>query len=538
MRLLSTFTLRFHEFQGESVPYYAILSHTWTDEEVSLQEMKKGDGKDKAGFAKIKSCCALAASEGWEYVWIDTCCIDKSSSVELSEAINSMFQYYRKAAVCYAYLVDVPASEGDHSAVGSTFRQSRWFTRGWTLQELLAPTTVVFYNQGWMEIGTKSSLSDVISSVTRIAHTYMTDLRGANVAVKMSWASDRKTTRIEDIAYCLMGLFGVNMPLLYGEGRNAFIRLQTEILKMCDDETIFAWSRHTAGHAGMLAPSPIEFRSSGKVRQTLFDRERPVYLMTNKGLRMEFQLWQETKISQRYNEMLYLAPLNCTEDPGGDPIAIYLKKVGEDNGGAPNEFARYFPRPDFGLKTMWLTQEGRNFAEQQRRETVYVKQLDHYPNGTPDFGARLFCIRYSPSLCHISRICVNNGGGNWEEREPGDFRASLACWQVAELEFEGYNEEYQERFVIFVSKLSDDSAVAHVEVPGSKQMLRSFDAMVLQELRGTDRISRRLQRGSSVSVAVMTRGVSGQKQFVIDVIVDANGGLPWPASAAAAGKTA
>ena len=297
MRLLNTSTIpiQFSEFPASKVPYYAILSHTWGEEEVSFEDMQNDSGKDKAGFAKIESCCALAARDGWEYVWIDTCCIDKTSSAELSEAINSMFEWYQNAQVCYAYLADVQAlPEETHYEICVSVRRSRWFTRGWTLQELLGPPTVIFLNQFWREIGTRSSLSDVISAVTGITRSDMTHFGDANVAVKMSWASYRETSRPEDIAYCLMGLFGVNMPLLYGEGRNAFTRLQLEIIKMSDDETIFAWEGQSTSDTGLLALSPANFRDCGNLRRIIFDKNRPEYSMTNKGLRMELLLKQDT----------------------------------------------------------------------------------------------------------------------------------------------------------------------------------------------------------------------------------------------------
>jgi hypothetical protein len=171
--------------------------------------------------------------------WIDTCCIDKTSSAELSEAINSMYRWYQKSQVCYAYLVDVPDATTDHSRPESLFQQSKWFTRGWTLQELLAPTFVEFYDQNWIEIGTKSSMRALVQKITNIST--LVDIDKACVAEKLSWASTRVTTRIEDLAYCLMGLFDINMPLLYGEGHNAFLRLQLEIWNRTNDESIFAW---------------------------------------------------------------------------------------------------------------------------------------------------------------------------------------------------------------------------------------------------------------------------------------------------------
>jgi hypothetical protein len=190
--------------------------------------------------------------------WIDTCCIDKSSSAELSEAINSMFRWYRDSEVCYAFLSDVDADEPP-SADKSTFQQSRWFTRGWTLQELIAPGVVYFYGAGWKQIGSRETLLELIVKITRISPEYFSngDLSQFSAAQKMSWAATRKTTRIEDIAYCLLGLFDINMPLLYGEGEHAVVRLQEEILRQFEDDSLFSH-----GHANILAPSPWWFRGS------------------------------------------------------------------------------------------------------------------------------------------------------------------------------------------------------------------------------------------------------------------------------------
>ena len=164
----------------------------------------------------------MAAADGFHYIWIDTCCIDKASSAELSEAINSTYRWYHESGVCYAYLADVPPN-----AVDNEFAKSRWFTRGWTLQELIAPLTVIFLNKEWQKIGIKSSRQRIISEVTGIPANILLggDLERASIAQKISWASKREITRIEDIAYCLMGIFSINMPMLYGEGERVFIRL-------------------------------------------------------------------------------------------------------------------------------------------------------------------------------------------------------------------------------------------------------------------------------------------------------------------------
>ncbi|KAH8800328.1 heterokaryon incompatibility protein-domain-containing protein [Xylogone sp. PMI_703] len=274
MRLLNVKTFEFEEFIGKvgnGIPLYAILSHTWDIEEVSFEDYVGQQCKSKKGYNKIYNCCRVAESEGFQYVWIDTCCIDKSSSAELSEAINSMFQWYREAALCYVYLSDVDSSE-DPTTGRSSFFRSRWFTRGWTLQELLAPAEVVFLSSDWVEIGSKKSLLSTVSRIAGIDEKALDEYRGTeySVAQKMSWAAARQTTRIEDEAYCLMGLFEINMPLLYGEGDKAFSRLQQEILKQSEDQSIFAWSYPEEYHShtsmtGLLAPSPKCFKDISRV---------------------------------------------------------------------------------------------------------------------------------------------------------------------------------------------------------------------------------------------------------------------------------
>jgi len=265
MRLINSTTLQLQEFV-HTIPDYVILSHTWGDEEVSYRDMQGPNCKEMRGFTKIKNCCAQAAQDGFDYVWIDTCCIDKTSSAELSEAINSMYLWYKNARICYAYLEDVNFPYDESVVEPKPLHESRWFTRGWTLQELIAPAVVEFYNKNWVEIGTKISRQNEISRITGID---ITVLRGdepstCNVAQRMSWASQRTTTRTEDTAYCLMGLFNVNMPLLYGEGGSkAFARLQEEIMKSGVDYTLFAWSAQETeaswSYRGLLASSPHEF---------------------------------------------------------------------------------------------------------------------------------------------------------------------------------------------------------------------------------------------------------------------------------------
>ena len=272
MYLLNTSTFQLHRFLGDKVPPYVILSHTWGDGEVLFQDIEKPrlHYEQLKGFSKIDKCCALARSDGWEYVWIDNCCIDQKSSAELSEAINSMYRWYRDAEACYAYLADISVSVGSPDSPRTKLRESRWFTRGWTLQELLAPEVITFYDRDWIDVGTKRSLQHLISDATGIDTSHLFEPGLASAATTMSWASFRETTRSEDIAYCLLGLFNVNMPLLYGEGATrAFERLQREIIRSGFDESIFAWLKPIQykgrSHGGMLAPSPEYFSRSGNI---------------------------------------------------------------------------------------------------------------------------------------------------------------------------------------------------------------------------------------------------------------------------------
>ncbi|TDZ10334.1 putative transporter [Colletotrichum sidae] len=298
MRLLNTRTKQLREFTQPRIPY-AILSHTWGPEEVSFQDLLSGRGRSLLGYAKIEGACKLALADGFDFIWIDTCCIDKTSSSELTEAINSMWNWYRDSRVCYAYLEDVPTNERLYYPLyPQGLTKSRWFTRGWTLQELIAPHQVIFLAQDWSDIGTRESLRDILGSITGIDRTFFLDgiLGKYSIAQKMSWAARRVTTRIEDQAYCLLGLFGVNMPLLYGEGEMAFLRLQEEIMRRTDDQTIFAWTRpDTAFNTGFLAPSPACFGSSGRIKRSVLSEPVPPYTFTNQGIQISIQIMHEGK---------------------------------------------------------------------------------------------------------------------------------------------------------------------------------------------------------------------------------------------------
>ncbi|OAL43692.1 HET-domain-containing protein [Pyrenochaeta sp. DS3sAY3a] len=236
------------ELNSDKMQPYAILSHVWGEkgQEVTFRDLVDKAGKQKAGYQKIELCAKQAQKDGLEYFWIDTCCIDKSSSAELSEAINSMYSWYEEAMTCYAYLSDVSESEGNFSDDPETvtFAKSKWFTRGWTLQELIAPPKVVFYSKEWTYLGTKTERATDLHNITGIDGRVLGGDHPSvcSIADRMSWMSKRITTREEDIAYSLLGIFDINMPLLYGEKGRAFIRLQEEIMKVSDDQSIFAWN--------------------------------------------------------------------------------------------------------------------------------------------------------------------------------------------------------------------------------------------------------------------------------------------------------
>ena len=284
MRVLDTVTGRFSRIDpvpkdSQSKPFkYAIISHTWAPEgEQSYKQLRDIQKRlapsgsdlddefitvplpdptpnDRASnvlndhkvSSKLREACRVARTNGYRYLWADWCCIDKSSSSELSESINSMYQWYALADVCYVFLPDVPADE-DHMAQDSRFRNCLWFTRGWTLQELIAPLKVLFLAKDWKEIGSKVSLGDLITEITNIDYDALLriePLETFSVAQRFSWAADRKTTMVEDRAYSLLGILDINMPTMYGEGERAFRRLQEEIMRRTPDQTLFAWTKY------------------------------------------------------------------------------------------------------------------------------------------------------------------------------------------------------------------------------------------------------------------------------------------------------
>lgn len=254
MRLLNVYTLEFCEFHGDHIPPYVVTSHRWTTDEASYKDVLKRKNQDSKGYNKILNFCSFARpackdanGQPIQWIWIDTCCINQNSSAEVSESINSMWVWYSQATHCIAYLRDVRSvtSSAGLDGVMFDFRRSEWFERGWTLQELLAPHCVVFVTREWEVIGHKSpdnhscilasvNLNRTISEITGISQDVLWGFESQRDTIgkemKMAWAANRRTTKAEDVAYCLLGIFGIHMALIYGEGEhNARKRLEQEI---------------------------------------------------------------------------------------------------------------------------------------------------------------------------------------------------------------------------------------------------------------------------------------------------------------------
>lgn len=331
MRLLNTRTLEFEEFFESNVPKYLILSHRWEGKETTFQAFSTGrhlpPDEASAGIKKIRDFCGIALKAKYDWCWVDTCCIDKMSSAELTEAINSMWSWYARADSCFVYFSDVFAA--DARSLRDLLQGSMWFTRGWTLQELLAPRKQRFFDANWTFLGHRNEykIREALSTITRIPSNYfgkIEAIRSATIAERMRWVSMRNTSRSEDLAYCMLGIFGIKMPLIYGEGFEAFLRLQTEIIKINDDESIFGWTNSKCSQSGLLASHPRCFadsRCSDFQLKTWINR--PPFGMTNKGI--ELEIWA-SKSDREQSEMLL--PINCAVENQGW-IVIKLKKIND-----------------------------------------------------------------------------------------------------------------------------------------------------------------------------------------------------------------
>jgi hypothetical protein len=421
-RLIDTSTGQLKTIVGLPIPEYAILSHTWVaGEEVSHQEMKAiqlqpdHPATQKSGHSKILKACEICLNAGHHYLWVDTCCIDQSSSADLSEGINSMFRWYQDAKVCLSYLSDLPPN----CNLDDLMPRCRWFTRGWCLQELIAPRDVRFYDGTWRYVGNKrdASLRHLICRISAIDEKVLSDpslLSSMSVAQKMAWAAHRETTKVEDTAYCLLGIFDVNMPLLYGEGQKAFMRLQKEIINGSNDLSIFTWghpqttasqrqdvanssrpNRDSRGgreerevesndgsppgkiiFGNLFAESPRDFAGCGNIAlQTGIAQRNIAFSLTNNGLFLS-----RMRLRVDFNNGCYLLPLLCydTQSPP-DKMYLALKKVG------PDVFVRLqycrwktiyrWNNSIDGYLITKLTPETRGFIQNSHLESVQLRSL-------------------------------------------------------------------------------------------------------------------------------------------------------------------
>jgi len=334
------------EFGDDELTEYAILSHRWIEQEVDYNEIVKlakmdeeerSEIRQRDGYRKIIQSCEQAKKDGYKWLWVDTCCIDKRSSAELSEAINSMYRWYENAKVSYAYLHDVSGPSFPTARNMERYLNSdgwpEWFSRGWTLQEMIAPRDVQFFNKDWYPIGDKRALSRTLQDITRVPqdvlkHGFFLSNRPC-VAQIMSWAANRTTTRVEDRAYSLMGLLDVNMPMLYGEGKKAFHRLQLEIICTSNDQSIFAWNCNVR-IGSILADDPSSFKDCNEMvlmnrdefieylkllipaEELIEDDRHGTFPVTNRGI----QIWLHDSDSD------FHAVLPCRPDPSSPPLAI------------------------------------------------------------------------------------------------------------------------------------------------------------------------------------------------------------------------
>ena len=438
MRLLHATTLEFENF-NDDIPPYAILSHTWEAHEVTYQELSfiqklsrlpdelrqnmlyvaslmaaagldffdanEDSIRNRKGYAKIEKTAQIAKSRGLEYFWLDTCCIDKTSSAELQEAINSMYQWYRKSAYCIVHLGDQIRQidlQWTRREFQSMLKRSRWLTRGWTLQELIAPHVVVFYELGWSELCGKADVLSEIEELTGIPRYVLAtgELRYSSVAQKMSWAAGRTTTRSEDVAYSLMGFFDVHMPMLYGEGIKAFQRLQEEIIRTTSDDSIFAWLAEDAGVStlrGMFARSPKEFKTCSAVTRGensfISEANRGLHLFVPlqafvyeaNGLRHNFHVAQLS--AQKHGSPIvitlqYLNPTAANREIERDPLHV----GGAEATGTQTHFARVFAST-YGY---WIP--GR---EDIISRDIYIRQDPLIPPGFE--SALMHCFHFRPS---------------------------------------------------------------------------------------------------------------------------------------------
>ncbi|KAF5535575.1 beta transducin [Fusarium napiforme] len=435
MRLLHTKSFELFEDSDVPVPFpsYAILSHTWISpkDEITYRDMKTRTGDIKngvykqKGWSKLKDYCHRASKDGWEWAWMDTCCIDKTNPADTQEAINAMFRWYQNAGVCYAHLSDVnfsttsqilsltentspdPSMNSLRTAAKNEFTGAKWFTRGWTLQELLAPHYLIFVDREWRHMGTRESWALEIEKASNIEARHLnafnpTDFASCSTAMRFSWASGRETTVEEDESYSLLGLFGISLPLIYGEGgRQAFNRLQRQLIHVYHDDSVFAWKSSQSDPkpgVGILARSVKDFWDASKVKAGQYGN---AYSMTNRGLEITSKYWR-----QRSNPDGVIVRLNCKIGSASDAekeTGIYLT---HDAAADVYYRARIHELCDLGHLNL------SDWYEERRREPLFIR-ADNYLE--PATSSAMFAIEY-PEQIQIVAAYVATFGQSFTNR--------------------------------------------------------------------------------------------------------------------------
>ena len=503
------------EFREDETTNYAILSHRWIDPtEVDYEEMvdlakmdrqEQDEIRGRLGYKKIVDTCKQAKLDGYEWVWVDTCCIDKRSSAELSEAINSMYRWYANARVCYAYLHDVDGpsfpTDKDNGKYPKSNGWPEWFSRGWTLQEMIAPQNLQFFIKDWQPIGDKKMLAPTLERITGVpVHILADGLEGNRpcIAQIISWAASRTTTRVEDRAYSLMGLLDVNMPMLYGEGRKAFHRLQLEIIRSSNDQSIFAWGFYSprVRIGSILADDPSDFKDCSMVtllNHSTFSKEFPelsstntdhfdVFPITNRGI----QVWMLFRRRRRSNTV-FQAYLPCRTGYGSlVTIDLVLwnsnyyrypsPRYGTDLEDSPAEFRQVYLRyQDASNNAVTF-----DFDDSGIIENGYIRSHVDPENFTGNTftltNANPFCVKtYSEERGH-SRFKVVFGqclGLDWVHL--GDFRLGT----IPDISREASTSQGPDWVLPMADTPAENSShdrlwFRHLQLPGSTRIVRTY----------------------------------------------------------------
>jgi len=544
MRLLHTETFRLETFNGPKLPPYAILSHTWGDREVLFQHIEAAShhesNTEKRSWSKIRNACQKACQNQpqLEYIWVDTCCINKDSSAELSEAINSMYPWYETATICYAYLEDVEDAGQRTTPLEDSLKKARWFTRGWTLQELIAPASVVFFSAGWEAIGTKNSLREIISSITGVDISVLLKpqlLPTMSVARRMSWAANRETTRTEDIAYCLMGIFDVNMPLLYGEGNKAFIRLQEEIIKDSEDQSLFAWQYPRSStdwegmdgleNEGILAHHPIVFKNSFDI--VSHETKQAPYRTTNRGLEIQMPIADGTRGGER-NVTSFIGVLSCHYESNlSVSIGIQLNRASERYYREKRStliFLQHEKADSAELKTVHIHKSGKRRSQKSHSSYCY---LGRYPSEEVHFSDGIAVAAVPSSSANGSNKTWKPGGSDtqWNKLGKTVMLSAKSEGYFGALEFTksrglGTNWGLHGGFVVVVRLFPDAFGIVAV-IPWFRYERRTsgFLRRTLEEHHNAATLTRgnlRVGEGN-VRVVLKRTKLHGQDTYVVDI---------------------